>query len=190
MEVKKLKITEIKGNELNPRLITEEKFKKLVQSIKDFPEMLELRPIVVNSKMEVLGGNMRFKACVEAGLTIVPVIIANELTEEQENEFIIKDNVGFGQWDWDLLANNFDPTQLNEWALDVWEPPAEVDLSILDNVDLDSTIDTMEGNVKKAIQIEFTKEDYLIAQELVAKCRKNEIYIGRILIEAIEKLQL
>ena len=86
-------ITKIKNNPNNPRILKDDKFKKLVQSIKDFPEMLELRPIVVTSDMIVLGGNMRLKACREAGLKEVPIIIADNITEEQQREFIIKDNV-------------------------------------------------------------------------------------------------
>ena len=93
------KIKEVKSNPNNPRICKDERFKRLVQSIKDFPEMLNIRPIVVNKDMMVLGGNMRLKACVEAGLVEVPIIIADNLTKEQEKEFLIKDNVGFGDWD-------------------------------------------------------------------------------------------
>ena len=114
-----VKITEVKANPNNPRTIKDEKFKKLVESIKGFPQMLSLRPIVVNDDMVVLGGNMRLKACKEAGLKEVPIIKARELTDEQQKEFIIKDNVGFGDWDWDALANEWDAEQLDEWGLDV-----------------------------------------------------------------------
>lgn len=119
MEIKKIKISEIKPNPNNPRLIKDDKFKKLVKSIKDFPQMLEIRPIVVNDDMIVLGGNMRLKACKEAGLKELPVIKASELTEEQQREFIIKDNVGFGEWEWEDLANNWDAEQLTDWGLDI-----------------------------------------------------------------------
>lgn len=112
-------IHEIKANPNNPRLIKDEKFAKLVKSIKEFPEMLELRPIVVNDDMIVLGGNMRLKACKEAGLIQIPVIKASSLTEEQQKEFIIKDNVGFGEWDWELIANEWDAEQVTEWGLDI-----------------------------------------------------------------------
>jgi len=107
MKTEKVKITAIKANPNNPRIIKDEKFKKLVKSIQDFPEMLEIRPIVVNDEMIVLGGNMRLKAMKEAGLKEVHVIKASNLTEEQQKEFIIKDNVGFGEWDWDTLANDW-----------------------------------------------------------------------------------
>jgi hypothetical protein len=114
-----VKLSEVIPNPNNPRQIKDDKFKKLVESIKNFPEMLSLRPIVVNDNMVVLGGNMRLKACKEAGLKEVPIIKASELTDEQQKEFIIKDNVGFGEWDWDQLANEWDVEQLQDWGLDV-----------------------------------------------------------------------
>jgi DNA modification methylase len=119
MKIQKWKVSEVKANPNNPRVIKDDKFKKLVKSIQDFPEMLELRPIVVNSDGIVLGGNMRLKACKEAGLKEVPVIKAEDLTEDQQKEFIIKDNVGFGEWDWEDLANNWDAEELTEWGLDL-----------------------------------------------------------------------
>jgi DNA modification methylase len=106
-------------NPVNPRIIKDDKFKKLVKSIQEFPEMLELRPIVVDGNMVVLGGNMRLKACIAAGLKEVPIIVADQLTEAQKGEFIIKDNVGFGEWDWDLLANQWDVEALEDWGLEL-----------------------------------------------------------------------
>jgi ParB-like chromosome segregation protein Spo0J len=119
MKIKTVKISEIKTNPNNPRLIKDDKFNKLVNSIKGFPKMLEIRPIVVNADMIVLGGNMRLKACKEAGLKEIPIIFADDLTEEQQREFIIKDNVGFGEWDWEMIANEWEADQLDEWGLDV-----------------------------------------------------------------------
>jgi DNA modification methylase len=113
-----VKISEVKVNPNNPRLIKDDKFKKLVQSVKDFPEMLNIRPIVVNKDMIILGGNMRFKACKEAGLKEVPIIIT-DLTEEQQKEFLIKDNVSGGEWDWDILANEWNADDLKDWGLDL-----------------------------------------------------------------------
>jgi DNA modification methylase len=112
-------INEIKSNPNNPRIIKDHKFKQLVKSIKDFPQMLELRPIVIDENNMVLGGNMRLKACLEAGLTDVPVIHANNLSEDKKKEFIVKDNVGYGEWDWDDLANNWDAQELTDWGLDI-----------------------------------------------------------------------
>jgi len=119
MNIEQVKLSKVKNNPNNPRLIKDDKFKKLVNSIKEFPEMLEIRPIVVNDEMIVLGGNMRLKACKEAGLKEVFVINAAELTEEQQREFIIKDNSGFGEWDWDMIANEWDTDQLEEWGIDI-----------------------------------------------------------------------
>jgi|LakMenEpi03Aug12_release.lakeMendotaPanAssembly.Ray.scaffolds.fasta_scaffold02665_3 DNA modification methylase len=119
MNSKKVKISEVKANPNNPRVIKDDKFAKLVQSIKDFPKMLEIRPIVVNSDMIVLGGNMRLRACKEAGLKEVPIIMAEDLTDEQQKEFIIKDNVSGGEWDWSMLANEWDSEDLDKWGLDV-----------------------------------------------------------------------
>jgi site-specific DNA-methyltransferase (adenine-specific) len=119
MKTQNVPINEVKSNPNNPRIIKDDKFKKLVASIKELPQMLELRPIVVNEDMIVLGGNMRLKACKEAGLKEIPIIKASELNEEQQRSFIIKDNVGFGEWDWDALANEWDAEQLEEWGLDL-----------------------------------------------------------------------
>lgn len=116
--MEKVKISAVKSNPNNPRIIKDEKFQKLVKSIQEFPDMLEKRPIVVNTDMVVLGGNMRLKACKEAGLKEVPVIIA-DWNEEQQRQFIIKDNVGFGEWDWESLANEWDADELSDWGLEL-----------------------------------------------------------------------
>jgi DNA modification methylase len=126
MKSELIPISKVKANPNNPRIIKDEKFKKLVKSIQEFPQMLEIRPIVVNEEMIVLGGNMRLKACKEAGLKEVPIIKASDLTEEQQKEFIIKDNVGFGEWDWNDLANNWEAEKLEEWGLDIPGFEAEV----------------------------------------------------------------
>jgi len=131
----------------NPRLIKDDKFKKLVQSIKDFPEMLELRPIVVDDNFIVLGGNMRLRACKEAGLKRVPIIKANHLTPEQQKRFIITDNVGFGEWDWDILANEWDTDQLTEWGLDLPIP-----------IDYEEPMDPKEKNESFIIEVKFDND--------------------------------
>jgi DNA modification methylase len=121
-----MKLSNIKPNPKNPRIIKDDKFKKLVQSIKDFPEMMEKRPMVcvtdVDKKIYPLGGNMRLKAIQEIGHKEIPdtwVMLADSWTQEQRNEFTIKDNVGFGEWDWDSLANEWDSEKLDDWGLDV-----------------------------------------------------------------------
>ena len=119
MKTEMVKISEVKNNPNNPRVIKDDKFEKLVRSIKEFPKMLEIRPIVVNDDMIVLGGNMRLKACKEAGLKEVPIIKASDLTEEEQKQFIIKDNVSGGEWDWEMLQNDWNLEELDEWGLDV-----------------------------------------------------------------------
>ena len=119
MDIQVVKITDIKSNPNNPRVIKDDKFHKLCESIKAFPKMLELRPIVVNDDMVVLGGNMRLKALRHLGLKEAPIIKASDLTEDQQRQFIIKDNAGFGEWDWDMIANEWDTDELEEWGIDV-----------------------------------------------------------------------
>ena len=122
MEV--VKISAIKANSKNPRVIKDDKFRKLVQSIREFPDMLNKRPLIcftdVDKKYVVLGGNMRLKAAQEIGLKEMPIILADDWTQEQKDEFLIKDNVGFGEWNWDDLANEWDAEKLTDWGLDVW----------------------------------------------------------------------
>jgi len=117
------KISDIKPNPKNPRIIKDDKFKKLVISITEFPQMLEKRPLVcftdIDGKYVVIGGNMRLKAAKEAGLKELPILLADDWTEEQKNEFIIKDNVGFGEWNWDELAEGWDTIKIEAWGLDV-----------------------------------------------------------------------
>lgn len=184
--IQKVKITKIFSNPNNPRSIRKDKFEKLVKSIKEFPEMLQLRPIVVNSDMHILGGNMRFKACEELGLKEVYIIKAENLTDKQVQQFVIKDNVGFGEWDWDILANAWDTKELKDWGMDVWQPEEEVDYSILDDEDVSSELGDMTNGVKKAIQIEFEADHYEEAQELVKFWRDSGAYIGAMIIEHLK----
>jgi len=142
MVVQTVSISEIKPNPNNPRVIKDDKFEKLVRSIKEFPKMLEIRPIVVNDDMIVLGGNMRLKACKAAGLKEVSIIKASELTEDEQRQFIIKDNVSGGEWDWDMLANEWDEGQLQEWGLDV------PNFDSGDIIELDKITTTFNINIK------------------------------------------
>jgi len=147
MEIRK--ISEVKLNPNNPRLIKDDKFKKLVQSIKDFPEMLELRPIVVNKDMIILGGNMRYKAAKEIGLKEIPVTIA-DLTEDQQREFLIKDNTSGGEWDWEVLANEWDNEELESWGLDIPELKA-----------IDESEEGDEIKIPKSLQV-IPKKEYIL----------------------------
>lgn len=155
MNTEIVKIEKVLSNPSNPRIIKDYKFKKLVKSIKEFPQMLELRPIVVDANMVVLGGNMRLKACKAAGLKEVPIVIADNLTEEQKAEFIIKDNVGFGEWDWDILANEWDTDLLKDWGIDIpkWEDEETFKNNVVDTGDYDFPEDALEGSHVKMVQL-------------------------------------
>ena len=147
----KISIKKVKENPENPRFIRDSKFKKLVKSIKEFPEMLEKRPIVVDENMVVLGGNMRLKACKSAGLFDVWIDKAVGWTDKQKKEFIVKDNVGFGEWDYDLLANEWDVAELNDWGLDFPE--------LMDSDDLGTDFDLPDGEKEPFQQQTYTLAD-------------------------------
>jgi hypothetical protein len=152
IETKLYKISDIKPNPNNPRIIKDDKFLKLVNSIKEFPEMLKIRPIVINEDNVVLGGNMRLKACKEAKLKEIPVIMASELTEAQQREFIIKDNIGFGEWDFQDLAQNWNAEELETWGLDL--PGFD-----LNENDLSTDFNLAEGDKAPFQQMTFTLAD-------------------------------
>lgn len=168
MVPQKVKISEIKTNPKNPRLIKDDKFRKLVKSVKEFPQMLELRPIVVDENNIILGGNMRFKACKEAGLKDIYILRAENLTDEQKNEFIVKDNVGFGEWDWDILANEWDENQLEQWGLDL--PIKKIDEEIY-TTKVTSPIYEIKGEKPKILDL-FNLDKYT---DLVKSIEKSKI---------------
>ena len=196
MVLKNLKISEVKLNPKNPRTIREHKFKKLVDSIKEFPEMLSLREIVVDENYVILGGNMRFKACKKAGLKTVDVIVFSGLTDAQKDEFVIKDNANYGQWNWDILANSFDEGLLKNWGLNVWQPddvsnwqedeePLDLDE---DDTDLSSGAESsVDIKLKKVIQLEFNIDDYDEAFGLVTLLRSKGVDLGEVLINSMNK---
>ena len=155
-----VKISDVKINPNNPRLIKDDKFAKLVQSIKDLPQMLDIRPIVVNSDMVVLGGNMRLKACKEAGLKQVPIIIADNLTEDQQREFLIKDNVSGGEWDWQMLANDWHTEQLNDWGLEVWHNDEMSNLNEYEGLDAESKLDKFLNSELKRMFLVYDNETF------------------------------
>jgi ParB-like chromosome segregation protein Spo0J len=161
MKTEKIAISKIKLNPNNPRLIKDDKFAKLVQSIKDFPEMLEIRPIVVNEDMIILGGNMRFKACKEAGLKEVSIIKVSGLSTEKQREFLIKDNVSGGEWDWQLL-NDWDSLELESWGLDVSK--FDTDYS-----DKNEEIDIDSLDTEMVIKLKYTEEEYNLVKEQLSK---------------------
>ena len=165
-----IKLYKIKGNKKNPRVIKDDKFYKLVNSIKEFPEMLEKRPIVVDEEMIVLGGNMRLKACKEAGLKEVWIDIAKDWTQEQKDEFIVKDNLNFGEWDWDVLGNEWNSHQLTEWGLDVWENEDDKQ-----NNDVNDISDNINEEYRVEIELTSEREQEQVYNELTKKGYKCRI---------------
>jgi ParB-like chromosome segregation protein Spo0J len=186
----KVAISKIKPNPKNPRVIRDDKFAKLVKSIQDFPEMLEKRPLVcftdVDGKYVVLGGNMRLKAANEVGLKQLPILLADDWTEEQKNEFLIKDNVGFGEWDWEQIKNDWDVEKLDEWGMDVPQFASSVDYSILDDEDVSQQLEDMADGVKKAIQIEFEPLHYEEAYQVIKFWRERNAYVGGMILEYLK----
>lgn len=159
-----MKLSQLKPNPTNPRIIKDDKFKKLVESLRSFPEMMEKRPMVcvtdVDGKLFPLGGNMRLRAIQELGIKEISdkwVMIADDWTEEKRREFTIKDNVGFGEWDWDALANEWDSGQIEEWGVDV---PVFMDEPFGDDLIGD------EKNKPATMKITFTSPEQLQKAEI------------------------
>jgi ParB-like chromosome segregation protein Spo0J len=161
IETKLYKISDIKPNPNNPRIIKDSNFLKLVNSIKEFPEMLKIRPIVINEDNIVLGGNMRLKACKEAKLKEIPVIMASDLTEAQQREFIIKDNIGFGEWDFQDLAQNWNADELETWGLDLPELEQDEKGTIVK--------ENINPFIKTHILLSFPPEKMIDIQEYIEK---------------------
>jgi len=156
--------------------MNEDMFEKLVKSIQEFPEMLEKRPIIVDENNTILGGNMRFKACKQAGLKKVWVDVAKGWTNDQKKEFIIKDNVGFGQWDWDLIANKWTDLPLKNWGLQIFEQ---------NEIDLDNFFeDQQEGDIKQMkIVLKYNEIEYnKVIKILEKKSGTNEKIIYNLLV--------
>lgn len=178
-------IKQVKPNPRNPRVIKDEQFDKLCKSITEFPEMLQKRPLVcftdIDGKYVVLGGNQRLKASQFVGLKELPIILCDDWTEEQKHQFIIKDNVGFGEWDWGVLSEDWSIDQLSDWGLESIDVETKVDYSILDsndNDDVSSQLEQMKGEVHKSILIMFQSEHYEEAVEVIEFWKSKNEYIG------------
>jgi ParB-like chromosome segregation protein Spo0J len=173
----KVKVEEVKLNPNNPRVIKDDKFKKLVNSIKNFPEMLQLRPIVVDENMIILGGNMRYRACIEAGLKEVHIIKADGLTEDQKKEFVIKDNNSFGEWDWDALANEWDTTLLDDWGMNIpkIEEFAGLEPTGVHAKSLTEKLDTFINASIKQVVLFYELDEYEeVLKKLSVVCEQNK----------------
>lgn len=182
MEV--VKISQVKPNPKNPRIIKDDKFRKLVKSIEEFPDMLNKRPLIVftdaDGKYVVLGGNMRLKACQEIGLKEIPIIKADEWTEEQKNEFLIKDNVGFGEWDYDSLANEWDVDKLDDWGLNIpnWSAGLDVNNMTDEDIDIEQEFDpigTMDGKQRVVFLFDGSEEAESYLQSLKVEYTKRNM---------------
>ena len=174
MERKKVRIETVKLDPSNPRSITKEKFEELKKSIKDFPEMEVVKPLIIADDF-VIGGNMRLLAYKDLGYREVHVIDVTAWTQAKRDEFMIKDNTHYGSWDYDMLANEWDNLPLNEWGVAVWEPEEE------------ELKEEALPTFLRGINIDFVDEDYDVANELVGALKKSDTYIGAIVLEALRK---
>ena len=186
-----MKLADIKPNPKNPRLIRDSNFRTLCKSLQDFPQMLQAREIVIDENNIILGGNMRYKALKQLDVKEVPVLKVSGLSDEKKDEFIIKDNVNYGVWDWDILGNDYDPAALKEYGLNVWQPqevPADdIDLDF-DEPAPDATPDEpKEAPNEQVIVVEFDINDYPAAFELSKDLAKNGIDLGPVLLETLEE---
>jgi ParB-like chromosome segregation protein Spo0J len=167
----KLNIKDIKLNDHNPRDITPEMFEKLKKSIQEFPQMLETRPLVIDENNVVLGGNMRLRALADLGYKEIPVQKVEGWSEEQKKEFIVKDNVSYGVWDWELLANSWDAEQLGDWGLEV--PGFD-----LDSDNLGTEFSLPDGDKAPFQQMTFTLADQQAEaiKDAIADIKKTDEY--------------
>lgn len=166
-----IKLNTIKPNPDNPRVIKDGNFKKLQKSIQEFPQMMALRPIVIDDDGVILGGNIRYRALQDSGVKEVPddwIKRASDLTEEQKREFVIKDNVGFGEWDWDVLGNEWDDLALADWGLDV---PAFNDLS--DNKSEDQSINALHESIKNTHKVRLCDYDIILTDDEYDMIKKS-----------------
>ena len=193
--IPKYKLSELKPNPDNPRVIRDSNFRKLVKSLKDFPEMLELREVVIDEDGYILGGNQRYLALKELRIREVPVVQITGLSPERKKEFIVKDNVNYGVWDWDILGNEYDPGELKEFGLNVWQPQ--------DIVDTDMDYDFEEEKPKNDMSdiygsenvsdkppvyvVEFDVEDYPAAYQLAKDVTDLGGSVGDILVKVLKE---
>ena len=171
--MKKIEIKKLKPNPNNPRSINKTKFERLKKSITEFPKMLELRPIVVDENFVVLGGNMRLKALKDLGIKETFYIQQKDLTDDQKKQFVIKDNASFGDWDWDILANEWNNKDLLDWGIDVWQPEEELEKQIDEN-EFSNQIDTYINAQIKQIVLYYNNEEYETALNNLEDIRLKE----------------
>ena len=186
--MKKIALNKVKPNPENPRTITEDKFEELKMSLIEAPWMIELRPLIVDEDNMLLGGNMRLRALTDLGYAEVPVTVAKGLTPEQKREFIIKDNISAGSWDWDALSNTWDAVKLRDWGLHVWTPEVDVDYSVLDSEEfsgIDYRVDEIVSATTKAIQVNFLLEDFDEAYNLMKEAKEQDFDVAKALLQIL-----
>jgi len=180
-----IKITKLKELERNPRRISERKLKQLAKSVKDFSQMLDVREIVIDENNNILGGNQRYKALSDIGTDEVVVLRVTGLSDDKKDEFTIKDNINYGIWDWDILANTHDPKMLDEYGLSVWQPSEgnedEVEVQTTTQVEEVAGEGTGEVEDKCVVVIDFYSNDYDSAKKLLYEFVDNKIPVDTIL---------
>lgn len=192
MNLKKVKVKDLKASKNNPRVIRDHKYKELVKSLQESPDLLDVFHLVVDEDMTVLGGNQRLKALQEAKVKEINVVV-REWDGSKDDEFIIKDNVNYGTWDWDVLANQYDTQALKEYGLSVWQPDEVVEKALeqplLEDYDEEPTGD-IEGveDIPTAIKVpvDFNVLDYSVAIDLYGQLRDSGCDMGHLLLETLE----
>lgn len=182
METFKVKIGELKNSDYNPRIIDTYKYESLKKSLLDMPDMLEVRPIIIDEQNNIIAGNMRYRACVELGYKEVYVKQYKSFSEEEKKELMIKDNISFGEWDKQILSDKFDNNLVNDWLGN-----QIIDYSALFTEDVDDKLVTMESNIKKAFHIKING-DFNKAKELEKHFKDKRVYIGGLLIEKLKQV--
>lgn len=180
MQVKQYPTELIRVLDNNPRIIDTYKYQTLVDSLSDFPEMINIRPLIIDEDYYILCGNMRYRAMVDLQYKSIPAKMVTGLTEEQKKELIIKDNIAYGDWDEQQIEQNWDADLFNKWL-----GVEQFDYSTLDYADLTNDLDDKTAGVKRAIQIDF-KNKYEEAKELEREARHNNIYIGGVFIQTFK----
>jgi ParB-like chromosome segregation protein Spo0J len=183
METIKIQIGQLKNSNYNPRVIDTFKYESLKKSILNMPSMLEVRPILVDEDNNILAGNMRYRACMELGYAEVFIKKINNLSESQKRELMIKDNISYGEWDEQILADNFNTDYVNDWL-----GKEIIDYSALLYEDVSEEIESLHQGVKKSVHIKING-DFEKAQELEKRFKERKIYIGGLLIDKLKEVK-
>lgn len=183
METIKIGIGQLKNSNYNPRVIDTFKYESLKKSLIELPDMLEVRPLIIDEDFNILAGNMRYRACLDLGYTEVYVKQCLYLTEEEKKELMVKDNISYGEWDEQIISDNFNTTWVNEWL-----GREIIDYSALLYDDVTDEIDAMHSNIKKSVHIKI-HGNFEQAKELEKHFKERKIYIGGLLIEKLKEVK-